>query len=144
MGSLISETIGKKYGVPVKAKIIDDTPDIASIKVESPNNLKSDFQGPVGGAAAGRSCLQTAIANVKTAESAPVLFTERRGSLLDVRIQTIPTQASQETLERVLGDARKNPAIAATATKRAVQYAWSVSAFKHVDTVSKADAATKM
>ena len=66
LGSFISAAIGKKPGVPAKEKTSDETAEIASTKVGLPKSLKSDSQGPVCGAAAGRPPTPTATVNVRT------------------------------------------------------------------------------
>lgn len=68
----------------------------------------------------------------------------KREDLPAVRIQTIPTQASQLILPSVRMLARQKMAMAATATKTAVQVPCSDKAFNAMDMLSIADPATKI
>ena len=56
----------KNAGVPAYAKTIDEIDANASAAVGDPKSSKSDLNGPVWGASAGRSWTPTAIVRIKT------------------------------------------------------------------------------
>lgn len=65
-GSRISDAMEKKPGVPEKAKTNEDTAAMASGQLGLFTTFQSDVQGPVCGAAEGRSSRPTAMARVMT------------------------------------------------------------------------------
>lgn len=105
-GSRISDTMEKKAGVPAKAKTSEEQAEIDADQPLLATILKSEMKGcPSFGAAAGRSWTPTATVSVKMAQRIPVK----------------PTQAIQLILPSVWILAKQKPAMAATATKTAVQ-----------------------
>lgn len=145
-GSLISAAIGKKPGVPAKEKTSDETAEIASTKVGLPKSLKSDSQGPVCGAAAGRPPTPTATVKVKTLDLQSGLRMDAKFleySLAEM-MQMTPTQASQVIRPSVWILQKMKPMTAATATKTAVQAPWSESALRAMEMLSIPEPATKI
>lgn len=127
-GFFISAAMGKKAGEPEKAKMIVATPCIACAKLGLPTSLKSGTNGPVCGAAEGRSCTPTAMVTVN----------------IETRMLTIPTAASQLILDRVRMDENPKAATAATATRTAVHAPWDERAFRPIEMLNILEPATKM
>lgn len=145
-GSFISAAIGKKPGVPAKEKTRDETAEIASTKVGLPKSLKSDSQGPVCGAAAGRPPTPTATVKVRTVKHYSdwkVLVRRTKDSLAEM-MQMTPTHASQVIRPSVWMLQKMKPMTAATATKTAVQAPWSESALRAMEILSIPEPATKI
>jgi hypothetical protein len=132
-------------GVPEKANRRLETAAIASAKEGLPTTFQSDTQGPsVVGAAAGRSCIPTAIVTIITELSQSLFRIGLFPYIPAVRIHGRPTHASHVIRPRVRILLKPNPTIAATAANTAVQVAWLDTAFMPMDRLRMADALLKI
>lgn len=141
-GSRISDIMAKKNGLPVSAKTMAVTAEMASVKLGWATNCQSDLHGPgVAGADSGRPWVPTPMVIVRTA--AVSISITRQHDLCNIRatkIQPIPTHANQLMLPIVRMLARQKTVTAGTATNAAVQVACVEIAFKAIDILSKPDA----
>lgn len=122
-GSRISEMMLKYVGVAPYENMTALTAPMAAAKGGLATTWMSLSHGPLGGAAAGRSCTPTAMVSVKT----------------DAMRNARPTQPNHVILFSVRKEPMKHPAMAATATKMAVQAPWTEMALSatEMDTMAE-------